>query len=189
MNTFEAHLDIEGDLAINSLLREDWIGIEIIGQESDVFDLYGVICDSVIIRTTQSCFLLQSVDDSIVGPGARLDIEIYIFSMRKIDGNLNFHRTESIEPFVKFNYSEFNRSQSKFAQIMYETEVQYWTGAELLVEEVVGVVFCGSESIMFGALSPGRMFINFEKEKILELAASTGRLELRSVGDDMPPLT
>lgn len=177
MKFVRSGLDMESDRAITELLCEKWTHIKIEGKDDRPYGNAGIRCNSVVIGTAHASYLLLSVDESVVNENGALEIEIYKFILRRMPEDKNTDMFRHIELISDFDFEFFNKSPLSQADVMYERDCEDWTGEEIVLETVVGVVFRGSGAILFGSATPGEMYIFWEQEEVLKQSASVHHLE------------
>lgn len=177
MQFFQSGLDLESNNSIHCLLNEKWLDVKYSGFIHNCGNS-GFRCDSFLIKTEFDSYLIESVDESILGEFGQLEIEIYKLIVRKVRAGQDLGKFQKLDYENKFDLQGINEIEKRCVHVIYELDREYWTGEEISLEVVVGLSFCGKTPLMFGSLTPGSMFVYFDMEDIRKIEEDAFRIDI-----------
>jgi hypothetical protein len=179
MRFFQSLLDLESSDSVLSLLNERWLEIKFSGSMHKC-GKSGFRCNSFLITTDSGSYLIESVDESILGEFGRLEIEIYKLIVRRERSGQNLEEFRSLDCIYKFDLRTMNEIEKRHVHVIFELDCEDWTGEEISLEVVVGLIFHGKTPLMFGSSVPGTMFIFSDMEDIRRCEEGAFRVEVLS---------
>ncbi len=179
MRFFQSLLDLESSDSVRSLLNERWLEIKFSGSIHK-YGKSGFRCNSFLIITDSGSYLIESVDESILGEFGQLVVEIYKLIVRRVRSGQNLEEFRSLDCIYKFDLRTMNEIEKRHVHVVFELGCQDWIGEEVSLEVVWGLIFHGKAPVMFGSSVPGTMFIFFDMEDIRGCEEEAFRVEVLS---------
>jgi hypothetical protein len=177
MRFFQSGLDLESNNSIHCLLNEKWLDVKYSGSIHN-YGKSGFRCDSFLIITDSDSYLIESVDESILGEFGQLVVEIYKLIVRRVRSGQNLEEFRSLDCIYKFDLRTMNEIERRHVQVIFELDCQDWIGEEISLEVVWGLIFHGKTPLMFGASVPGSMFIFSDMEDIRGCEEEAFRIDI-----------